>query len=65
MTTTELSVPKMTEDRFGGLSPSQLNAVEQQSLMALALTMLEEQHRPGEALTSPEDTRRLSAYPVG
>ena len=58
MTTTESSVPKMTEDRFGGLSPSQLNAVEQQSLMALAFDMLAEQHRPGEALTSPADTQR-------
>jgi DNA repair protein RadC len=32
--------------------------VEKQSLMTLALTMLEEQHRPGVVLTSPEDTRR-------
>jgi DNA repair protein RadC len=46
------------QDRFGGLSPYQLNPVEQQSLMTLALTLLEEKHRPGEALTSPEDTRR-------
>lgn len=58
MTTTESSVQKRTKDRFDGLSLSQLNAVEKQSLMALALTMLEEQHRPGVALTSPEDTRR-------
>ena len=46
------------QDRFGGLSPSQLNPVEQQSLITLALTLLEEKHRPGEALTSPADTRR-------
>lgn len=58
MTTTESSVQKRTKDCFDGLSPSQLNPVEKQSLMALAFTLLEEQHRPGETLTSPEDTRR-------
>ncbi len=58
MTTTESSVSMITEDRFDGLSPFQLNAVEKQSLMALALIMLEEQHRPGEVLDSTEETRR-------
>jgi len=58
MTTTESPVPMITEDRFDGLSPSQLNAVERQSLMALALTMLAEQHRPGDALGSPDETRK-------
>lgn len=58
MTTTEPSVLKTTEDRFDGLSPFQLNTVEKQSLMALALAMLEEQHRPGEVLDSTEETRR-------
>jgi DNA repair protein RadC len=52
------SKTQMEQDRFGGLSSSQLNPVEQQSLMTLALTLLEEKHRPGEALTSPDDTRR-------
>jgi len=46
------------QDRFHGLTMSELNPVEQQSLMILALTLLEEKHRPGEALTSPDDTRR-------
>ncbi|MCG8023960.1 MAG: DNA repair protein RadC [Candidatus Thiodiazotropha endolucinida] len=46
------------KDRFHGLSPAQLNPEEQQSLMNLALSLLEEKHRPGEALTSPDDTRR-------
>ncbi len=58
MTTTESSVPMIAEDRFDGLSPSQLNHVERQSLMVLAMTMLAELHQPGEALSSPEATRR-------
>ena len=58
MTITELSVLKTTEDRFDGLSPSQLNHMERQSLMALALAMLAEKLRPGEVLKSTEDTRR-------
>ncbi len=58
MTTTGSPVAKTTKDRFGGLSLSQLNHVERQSLLALALAMLAEQHRPGEVLGSPEETRR-------
>ncbi len=58
MTTTESPVPMITEDRFDGLSPSQLNAVERQSLMVLALAMLAEQHRPGDVLGSPDETRK-------
>lgn len=58
MTTTEPTVSMLTEDRFDGLSPSELNHVEKQSLMALALAILAEQHRPGYALGSPEETRR-------
>lgn len=58
MTTTGLPVPKKKSDRFDGLSVSALNDVERQSLMTLALALLAEQHQPGEALSSPEDTRR-------
>ena len=35
-----------------------LNPMEKRSLMAMALAMLTEQHRPGNALGSPEETRR-------
>ncbi|MEJ1296472.1 MAG: DNA repair protein RadC [Candidatus Sedimenticola sp. (ex Thyasira tokunagai)] len=45
-------------DRFDGLSLSELNEVERQSLMALALALLTEQHQPGNALGSPEETRK-------
>jgi len=58
MTTTESPVLKTTKDRFDGFSLSELNDVEKRSLMAMALTMLAEQHRPGNALGSPEETRR-------
>lgn len=58
MTTTGSSVSKRKKDRFNGLSATDLNDVERQSLMTLALALLAEQHRPGEALSSPEDTRR-------
>jgi DNA repair protein RadC len=58
MTTTESPVLKTTKDRFDGFSLSELNDVEKRSLMAMALAMLPEQHRPGNALGSPEETRR-------
>jgi DNA repair protein RadC len=58
MTTTRSAVSKRRKDRFDGLSASELNDMEKQSLMALALALLAEQHQPGEALSSPEQTRR-------
>ncbi len=57
MTTTGSPVAKTTEDRFDALSPSELNHVERQSLLAMALAMLAERHRPGKVLSSPEETR--------
>ena len=67
MTTTALPVTKTTKDRFDGFLLSELNDAEKQSLKALALTLLAEQHQPGKALTSPEETRsylrlRLAEY---
>jgi DNA repair protein RadC len=58
MKQTATTVTEPVKNRFRGLSPTQLNPEEQQSLMHLALTLLEEKHRPGEALTSPDDTQR-------
>ncbi|WP_369157102.1 DNA repair protein RadC [Candidatus Thiodiazotropha sp. LNASS1] len=58
MKSTETTEPTTEEDRFEGLTPSELNDMEKQSLMALALATLAEQHKPGEILGSPEDTRR-------
>ena len=52
------TITAQREDRFVGLHPSELNDQEKQSLMALALNVLAEQHRQGEALCSTEDTQR-------
>ena len=67
MTTTASSVVKTIKDRFDDLLLSELNDAEKQSLKALALTLLAEQHQPGKTLTSPEETRsylrlRLAEY---
>ncbi|PUB80038.1 MAG: DNA repair protein RadC [gamma proteobacterium symbiont of Ctena orbiculata] len=58
MKNTETTEPTTEEDRFEDLTPSELNDMEKQSLMALALATLAQQHQPGEILGSPEDTRR-------
>ena len=57
MTTKEPILTKATEDRFSGLSPTELNEMEKQSLVALALTLLANRHRAGELLSSPDETR--------
>ncbi len=57
MTTRQTALLRTNGDRFKGLIPSELNHVERQSLMALALATLEEQYLPGETLGSPEVTR--------
>ena len=67
MTTTALPVTKTMKDRFEGFLLSELNDAEKQSLKALALTLLVEQHQPGKTLTSPGETRnylrlRLAEY---
>ncbi len=67
MTTTALPVTKTMKDRFDDFLLSELNDAEKQSLKALALTLLAEQHQPGKTLTSPEETRsylrlRLAEY---
>ncbi|MCB1862509.1 MAG: DNA repair protein RadC [Gammaproteobacteria bacterium] len=67
MTTTASTVTKRKKNRFDGFSLSELNDTEKQTLKALALTLLTEQHQPGRTLTSPEETRsylrlRLAEY---
>ncbi len=56
-----------TEDRFAGLNPSQLNDVEKQSVVILAMKVLAVRHRAGRTLCSPAETRdflrlRLADY---
>ncbi len=58
MTTTELSVPKMSGRPFRrafALSTQRSGAAIPDGI---GIDMLAEQHRPGEALTSPADTQR-------
>ena len=51
------SAKKTVKDRFKGLTPSELNEVERQSVIELATAVLAEQHLPGEAFSSPKETR--------
>ena len=44
-------------DRFAGLKPHDLGEEEARSLVSLALAVLAARHRPGQSLTSPEETR--------
>lgn len=58
---------KNTDDRFAGLKPSELNDVEKQSVMMLAMKVLAIKHRAGRTLSSPVETRdflrlRLADY---
>ncbi len=52
-----LSFDLTTEDRFAGLKPGDLRQNEVRSVVSLALAILSERHRPGQSLTSPEETR--------
>jgi len=56
MKNTDSSVKKKAEDRFKDLTPFKLNEVEKQSVVALAIAVLAEQHLPGQALSSPKET---------
>lgn len=44
-------------DRFLGLAPHDLNSTEQESLIALALTVLAQRHQRGQPIGSSADTR--------
>ena len=44
-------------DRFGGLTPQDLNSTEQESLIALALAVLAQRHQRGQPIGSSADTR--------
>ena len=46
-------VVKREENRFEGLTPSELNDKEKQFLVKLALAILGERHRPGQGLVQP------------
>jgi len=52
-------------NRFEGIRPSDLNADEADSVIALALSVLARKHRRGVALTSPETTRDYLRLEIG
>lgn len=51
------AVETTLRNRFATVTTGGLNACEKHSLVALALAVLQEQHQPGCALTSPNQTR--------
>jgi len=67
MKKTEDSVVTAVDDRFTGLTPSDLNDVEKQSAVTLAMKVLAIKHRAGRTLSNPQVTRnylrlRLADY---
>ena len=67
MKKTDSSVQTLVEDRLADLKPSNLNDVEKQSLITLAMKVLAIKHRAGRSLSKPEETRnylrlRLADY---
>ncbi len=67
MKSTGSSVPETKDDRFDGLTSSDLNDMEKQSLVTLTMDLLSERNRRGQVLASPDETRaylrlRLADY---
>ena len=67
MKKTDSPVETLVEDRLSGLKPSNLNDVEKQSVITLAMKVLAIKHRAGRSLSKPEETRnylrlRLADY---
>jgi len=56
MQNTDSSVKNKAKDRFKDLTPLKLNEVEKQSVIALAISVLAEQHLPGQTFSSPKET---------
>jgi len=67
MKKTDASVEALVEDRLCGLKPGDLNDVEKQSVITLAMKVLAIKHRAGRVLSKPDETRdflrlRLADY---
>jgi DNA repair protein RadC len=67
MKKTDASEEVLVEDRLSGLNPADLNDVEKQSVIALAMKVLSIKHRAGRVLSKPDETRdflrlRLADY---
>ncbi len=52
------NVVSLDMNRFAGLHASNLTTVEQDTLVKLALQIMEARHQPGKRLENPDDTRR-------
>ena len=57
MKNTDSTVETGAEDRLAGLKPKDLNDMEKQSVITLAMKVLAIKHRAGRPLSSPEATR--------
>jgi len=57
MTSNLLPQPVSIKNRFAAINIATLNEPEEKSLIALAFAVLQEQHKPGELLQSPTQTR--------
>lgn len=57
MTSKPSAQPVDIENRFATINIATLNEPEEKSLIALAFSVLQEQHKPGELLQSPTQTR--------
>lgn len=57
MVTNLTPLPVYAQNRLGDLTPSSLTDLEKQTLLELALAVLQELHQPGTQLTSPKLTR--------
>lgn len=67
MKKTDASVEVLVEDRLSDLKPADLNDVEKQSVITLAMKVLSIKHRAGRVLSKPDETRdflrlRLADY---
>lgn len=67
MKKTDASEEVLVEDRLFGLTPADLNDVEKQSVITLAMKVLSIKHRAGRVLSKPDETRdflrlRLADY---
>ena len=67
MKKTDASVEALVEDRLSDLKPADLNDVEKQSVITLAMKVLSIKHRAGRVLSKPDETRdflrlRLAGY---
>ncbi len=59
MKKTDASVEALVEDRLSGLTPADLNDVEKQSVITLAMKVLSIKHRAGRVLSKPDETRNF------